>query len=94
MVIDPTISSFFAVRPRRRHHPAAVQKVRSTITGFNQATRFGTQQGAESPVRRELLQYPSANEVVVDKYPSGTNVTTLGPSDGIPYAEGVAVYPP
>jgi hypothetical protein len=49
--------------------------------------------------KRQTLLYvvnldPSAPDVVaVDTYPGGKNVTTLGPSDGIPSANGVAVYP-
>jgi hypothetical protein len=74
--------------------PPPYKKIRSTITGFNQATALALNKEQNLLYVVNFFNSPSANEVVVDKYPSGTNVTTLGPSDGIPYAEGVAVYPP
>lgn len=72
--------------------PPPYTKVRSTITGFSQATAVALNK------QQNLLYvvnfgYPSSsNDVVVDTYPGGKNVATLGAKDGISSANGVAAF--
>lgn len=72
--------------------PPPYAKVRSTITGFDQATAVALD-GRQNLLYVVDFRYPSSNDVVVDTYPGGKTVTVLGTTDGVTSANGVAAYP-
>ncbi|HEY2474136.1 MAG TPA: hypothetical protein VGI19_04975, partial [Candidatus Cybelea sp.] len=72
--------------------PPPYTKVDSTITaGISGAVDVALNK-QQSLLYVVNFPYPT-DDLVVDTYPSGTNVTTLGASEGLLSPQGVAAYP-
>jgi hypothetical protein len=72
--------------------PPPYTKVGSTITAGIADPREVALNEQQSLIYVVNVEGSTDGDIVVDTYPSGTNVTTLGASDGISYPSAVAAY--
>jgi hypothetical protein len=72
--------------------PPPYTKVGSTITAGIADPREVALNEQQNLIYVVNVEGSTSGDIVVDTYPSGTNVTTLGASDGISYPSAVAAY--